>query len=88
MLDQSAGKAIAVITKTKAVFCQLFRKSASKMQSRTIPHASAQITLVWLKTVVLNGTKGIPNAKLYAKCEIKANRKSRAIYFFTLRVWA
>ena len=87
MLDQSAGKAIAVITKTNAVFCQFFKKSASIMQSKTTPHASAQITLVWLKAVVLNGTNGIPKAKLYAKWEMNANTKSRAIYFFTFRVW-
>lgn len=64
MLDQSAGKTIAVITKTKSVFCHCFKNCASMMQRRTIPHASAQMTLVWLKTVVLNGMKGIPNAKL------------------------
>ena len=40
------------------------------------------MTLVWLKTPVFKGTKGMPKAKLYAKWDTKAKRNSRPAYFF------
>ena len=84
---QSAGNALHTKTKIMICFTILFILSSVSC-NHIIKTAinSGYITLVWLNIPVLNGMTFMPNAKQYAKWDINANRNSRNIYFFTLRV--
>ena len=72
IVDQSAGNVIKQIKMVSTILIHCGKRSVVNITIKTTAHASGHMTLVILKKPF--GTKGIPPAKLYAKCDIKANR--------------
>ena len=84
IVDQSDGKVTTHIRMIRTIFAHCGSRSVVNMTMRTTDHASDHITLVALN--ILLGIKGIPPAKLYAKCDMTAKTNNLKIYFFTFLV--